>query len=320
MITNVSPDLVQIPLVADLPVGENLQDHIYAGGIHFSINQPVTLSHANSFNVANLMRYYRLGQGPMTSLGGIEGLGFVKTKFANFSRDEPDIEIHFIAGNVVGDGGRAMRDYFGLKDDVWAKVYQPYVPLETITLDPVLLRPKSRGYIRLRSASPHDAPIIDPRYLTHPDDIMTMVEGMKISLALGMSPAFKRYGAKAFQTVFPGCEDYAYLSDEYLACVARTFTLTIYHPVGTCKMGAPWDPTAVVDSELRVLGGVKGLRVVDASIMPTIISGNTNGPIIMIAERASDMIKGRLMSPVKGPILPYSHKHLDRYQDNLIGK
>lgn len=256
----------------------------------------------------------------MTSLGGIEGLGFVKTRYANFSTDEPDVEIHFIAGNVVGDGGRAIRDYFGLKDDVWSKVYQPYVPFETITLDPVLLRPKSRGYIKLRSANPYDAPVIDPRYLTHPDDIMVMVEGMKISLAIGMSPAFKKYNAKAFQTVFPGCEEYAYLSDEYLACVARTFTLTIYHPSGTCKMGGSWDPSAVVDSELRVLGGVKGLRVVDASVMPTIVSGNPNGPVVMIAERASDMIKGRLMSPIRGPILPYSHSHLDNYQDNLIKK
>ena len=316
--------IFQIPLIADLPVGENLQDHIYPGGIHFTINQPVTLSHTNSFNVANLLRYYRQGQGPMTALGGIEGLGFVKTRYTNYTRDEPDVEIHFIAGNVVADGGRAMKDYFGLKDDVWNKVYQPYVTFETITMDPVLLRPKSRGFIRLRSASPYDAPIIDPRYLTHPDDIMAMVEGMKISLAIGMSPPFRKYGAKPFQTVFPGCEEYVYLSDEYLACVARTYTLTIYHPTGTCRMGAPWDPTSVVDSELRVLGGVKGLRVVDGSIMPTIISGNTNAPIVMIAERASDMIKGKLMLPIKGPILPYSPSHLKTFQadyrDNLIRK
>lgn len=299
-----------IPLVADLPVGENLQDHIYPGGVHFTIQQPVSLSHANTFNAPNLLRYYKSGTGPLTSLGGIEGLGFVKTRYANFTEDEPDIEIHFIAGNMVADGGRAMKQYFGLKDDVWNKVYQPYVPFETFSLDPVLLRPKSRGYIRLRSANPHDAPVIDPRYLTHPEDILTMVEGMKISLAVGMSPPFKKYGAKPFATVFPGCEHYPYLGDEYLACVARSFTLTIYHPVGTCKMGGPWDETAVVDSELRVLGGVKGLRVVDASIMPTIISGNTLAPVVMIAEKAADMIRGLTLPPMKGPILPYANNQI----------
>ena len=314
MLSGVGPashlNRIGIPVVADLPVGENLQDHIYPGGVHFTIQQPLSLSHANVFNAANLMRYYRSGVGPLTSLGGIEGLGFVKTKFANFSGDDPDIEIHFIAGNTVADGGRGMKQYFGLKDEVWNKVYQPYVPFETFTLDPVLLRPKSRGYVRLRSANPHDVPIIDPRYLTHPQDILTMVEGMKISMAVGMSPPFKRYGSKPFATVFPGCEHYPYLGDEYLACVARSYTLTIYHPVGTCKMGAPWDPTAVVDSELKVMGGVKGLRVVDASIMPNIISGNTLAPVVMIAEKASDMIRGMTLPPMKGPILPYAKNQI----------
>lgn len=108
--------------------------------------------------------------------------------------------------------------------------------------------------------------------MTHPDDIQTMIEGMKIAIAVGYSPAFMKFGAKLFDTVFPTCTHYDYLSDAYLACVARTFTLTIYHPVGTCKMGADWDPTAVVDTKLRVKG-VKGLRVVDGSVMPNIISG-----------------------------------------------
>lgn len=268
-------------------------------GVHFTIAKPISITQANSFTPTNLARYYKAGKGPLTSIGGIEGLGFVKTKYANITRDFPDIEIHFIAGNVVSDGGRSMKDYYGLSDEVWKKVYEPYVPYHTFSMDPVLLRPKSRGYIELRSSNPYDAPIIDPKYLAAPDDVMTMVEGMKISLAIGLSPAFQKFGAKPFQTTFPGCEHYGYLSDEYLACVARTYTLTIYHPVGTAKMGAPFDPTAVVDSELKVLGGVSRLRVVDASVMPTIVSANTNAAIIMIAERAADMIKGKLLSGVK---------------------
>ena len=96
------------------------------------------------------------------------------------------------------------------------------------------------------------------RYLTHPDDILAMVDAMKISIAAGYAPSYKQFGAELFQTVFPGCEIYVQWSDEYLACVARTYTSTIYHPVGTCRMGAHWDPRSVVDPKFRVLGGIKG--------------------------------------------------------------
>lgn len=290
--------------MADLPVGENLHDHIYSGGVHFTVKDPVSLTQQGVFTATNLMKYFTQGKGPMTSTGGVEGLGFIRTRYANQSEDWPDVEIHFVSGSVTSDGGRAFKEYNGVTDELWTKVYQPYTPFDTFSMDPVLLRPKSRGFIKLRSANPYDHPIIDPKYLTHPDDIMTIIEGSKIAIAVGLTPPYKKFGAKLFQTVFPGCEAYIYLSDEYLACVARTYTQTIYHPVGTCKMGAAWDGTAVVDPELRVLGGVKNLRVVDASIIPTIISGNTNAPVIMIAEKAADLIKGKQLEPILGAVIP----------------
>ncbi|CAG2114011.1 unnamed protein product [Medioppia subpectinata] len=169
---------------------------------------------------------------------------------------------------------------------------------------PVLLRPKSTGYIKLRSASAYDPPIIEPRYLTDPHDIKTMVEAMKITIKVGHSPPMRRLGSRLIDKVVPGCEGYKLYSDKYLACLARTLTHTIYHPVGTCKMGAADDPTSVVDPQLRVLGGVKGLRVADGSIFPSLIGGNTNAPIIMVAERLADMIKGKRL-PAKS--LPHSH-------------
>lgn len=147
----------------------------------------------------------------------------------------------------------------------------------SFSIDPVLLRPKSRGFIKLRSRNPYEHPLIDPRYLSHPQDVATIVEGMRLAIDIGQSEPFRRhFNSRLFSLPVPGCHQLAFLSDRYLECVARTLTWTIYHPVGTCKMvEAANDPTGVVDNQLRVLGGVRGLRVVDASIMPTIVSGKT---------------------------------------------
>lgn len=236
--------------------------------------------------------------GPLTALGGVEGLGFIKTRYANYSDDYPDFEIHMVTGGPSSDDGQTFRRVQGFTREMWDKVYKPYLAHDSFSMYPVLLRPKSRGFVKLRTTNPYDPPLIDPRYLTHPDDILAVVDAMKISIAVGYAPVYKKFGASLFQSHFPGCEIYEMWSDEYLACVARTYTSTIYHPVGTCRMGPEWDSRSVVDPKFRVLG-VKGLRVVDGSVMPTIVSGNTNAPIIMLAERAADFIKGQVIPPVK---------------------
>ncbi|UYV78990.1 hypothetical protein LAZ67_17000565 [Cordylochernes scorpioides] len=174
---------------------------------------------------------------------------------------------------------------------MYEKAYAPYNGKDGYTISVFLMRPKSRGSLLLNTTDPRDHPLIDPQYFDDPDDVRRMVEGMKLALQVGRSEPFKKYNATQFQHPFPGCEDMEMWSDQYLECMVRTYTITTYHPVGTCRMGHPDDLTTVVDPELRVLG-VQGLRVVDASIMPQVISGNTNSASIMIGEKAADIIRG----------------------------
>ncbi|KAF8781565.1 Alcohol dehydrogenase [acceptor] like protein [Argiope bruennichi] len=147
------------------------------------------------------------------------------------------------------------------------------------------------GIVLLNTTNPYDPPIIDPNYFADPDDIRPIVAGMKTCQKIATSESMQKVGAKPFETLFPGCEQFYGNDDSYFTCIARGAVVTLSHPVGTAKMGDPRDPTTVVDPLLRVKG-IQGLRVVDASVMPTLPSGNTNIPTIMIGrESLLDIIK-----------------------------
>ena len=152
-----------------------------------------------------------------------------------------------------------------------------------LTIAPCQLRPESRGHLRIRSPEPDDHPAITPNYLASPVDRQVVVAGLRWGRRIAARPELARY---IDHEMMPGADAQ---SDEDLLAHARAWGTTIYHPVGTCAMGTGGD--AVVDPELRV-HGIDRLRVVDASIMPRIVSGNTNAPTIMIAEKASDLIRG----------------------------
>ena len=254
------------------------------------MEQPYTFVDSRFLNLPTVNQYFRNHSGPWSSLGGCEALAFVKTKYADQNDDWPDIQFHFVSGTPVSDGGTQIRYTHGVRDDVWRKYYQVLASTDTWQPIPVLLRPKSVGTIRLASADPFAKPVIDPKYFSDDDDIKVLVEGIKIAVALGQTRALQELGSTFYDKTFPGCEQHALWTDDYWECYIRQYSSTIYHPVGTCKMGPAGDPTAVVDAQLRV-HGIKRLRVVDASIMPFIVSGNTNAPTIMIAEKAADMLK-----------------------------
>jgi choline dehydrogenase len=254
-----------VQVVHHLPgVGQNLQDHLLATTA-FCCTQPVTLASAEK--LSNILSFLLLKNGPLTSNVG-EAAGFVKTRH---TLPAPDLEMIFAPVYFIKHG-------FG----------NP--PGHGFSIGAILLQPESRGYIALRSPDPLASPAIQPNYLSSSADMQTLIEGVKLARRIAQAAAFAPYRG---EEVTPGPNAQ---TDEAIAEQIRQHAETIYHPVGTCKMGS--DSLAVVDGELRVRG-VEGLRVVDASVMPTIIRGHTNAPTIMLAEKAAAAIK-RTASSVAG--------------------
>ncbi|CAH1731842.1 unnamed protein product [Aphis gossypii] len=279
-----------IPIIADLDVGQNLQDHIGFGGLTFLINEKVSLTQQKAEKTLSILDYASMGEGPLTIMGGVEGLAFINTKYANLSFDQPDIGLQFMSGSTNSDSGVPLWKAHGLKEEIYNSIYKPIHNEEVWSAIPMLLRPRSRGEIQLRSTDPFEHPRILPNYLTNHKDIVTLVEGIKFVLAMAKTMPFSQYGSRLHNITFPDCAKLLLLTNAYWECMVRQYTVSMNNPVGTAKMGPKWDKTAVVDPQLQV-HGVNGLRVVDASIMPTIVSANTNAAVIMIAEKAADMIK-----------------------------
>jgi choline dehydrogenase len=219
--------------------------------------RPITYDFSKSQELAVALRYLFTRSGPGVS-NIAEAGGFVRTPLAPDGR--PDVQLHFVPAQLDDHGRNRL-------------------PGHGFTLHACVLRPESRGRISLRSAHVTDSPRIQAGYLSHPRDLATLLEGVQISRGILGSPAFRPYRGSE---LYPG---ECVVSGAELEEVVRRKAETIYHPAGTCRMGS--DAESVVDEHLRVRG-VQSLRVIDASVMPRLIGGNTNAPVVMIAEKAAD--------------------------------
>ncbi|MBV9695732.1 MAG: choline dehydrogenase [Gammaproteobacteria bacterium] len=248
-----------IEVRADLPqVGANLQDHLDFCTLN-KCTRPVSYDFSRAQEIAVLLRYLMTRSGPGVS-NIAEAGAFVRSALAPDAR--PDLQLHFVPAQLDDHGRNRL-------------------PGHGFTVHACVLRPRSRGRLRLRSARLEDAPRIDPNYLSEPADLRVLLEGVRLAREIVAAAPFDPYrGAE----VYPGAPA---VSEEELVRVIRRKAETLYHPVGTCRMGS--DPGSVVDEYLRVRG-VQGLRVADASVMPRLIGGNTNAPTLMIAEKAADML------------------------------
>jgi len=255
-------------------VGKNLQDHIAASIV---TQTDSIMGYGISFKAIPKLAVqgldYIFNRAGMVASNINEATGYIKSKP---DLDRPDIQIGF-APAVRARGGRKLVRGHGYSSNV------------------SLMHPKSKGTITIRDADPMSSPVIDPNFLSEEEDLEAMVKGIKVARQILGSPAFDKVRGEELR---PGIDAQ---SDEELAQYVRDNCATVYHPVRTCAMGPAKDKMSVVDPELKVKG-IEGLRVIDASVMPLQIGGNTNAPTIMIAEKASDMILGK--APLPAQALP----------------
>lgn len=252
---------VGVPVVFEQPeVGNNLQDHLDLFTISECTGDHTYDKYAKPlWSVVAACRYIFTRKGPAAS-SLFETGGFW---YADATADYPDIQFHLGLGSGIEAGVLKMQN-------------------AGVTLNSAYLRPRSRGTVRLASNKPTDAPLLDPNYWADPHDKAMSIKGLKLAQEIMRQEALQPY---VKQEVLPGPDVVS--DDDYFAFACRN-AKTDHHPVGTCRMGI--DDKAVVDPHLK-FNGLKGLRIADASIMPTVVSSNTNGPTIMIAEKAADMIK-----------------------------
>ena len=251
------------PVHALQGVGQNLQDHVTTVLIHRTTRQESSLgvSLRGIVQVIRSIFEWRNKRTGWVTSNVAESQGFLKT---DPQAALPDIQLAMCMG-IVDDHNRKAHLGHGY------------------TLHVTLCRPKSRGSVRLQSKRASDAPLIDPGFFSHPDDMATLIKGTQIGYDILHAPAFDPYRGEMLYPVERN-------NPKQIESFLRDHSDTEYHPCSTCKMGPDSDPQAVVDAQLRV-HGIQGLRVVDASIMPTLTTGNTTAPTIMIAEKAAHMIQ-----------------------------
>ncbi|KYN01283.1 Glucose dehydrogenase [acceptor] [Cyphomyrmex costatus] len=262
---------MNVTVVKDLPgVGENLHNHV-SYTLSFTINQ----SNLFDLNWMSVAEYLAFQKGPMSSTGLSQLTGMLPSTYT--TKNHPDIQLFFggyqAACASTGEAGITM-DNNGRR----------------ISISPTMTQPRSKGKLRLASNNPLESPIIWGNYLNDSMDVQILVEAIEISLSLAKTSAMAKYNMTLINQPLRQCSKYQYLSKKYWACAVRQNTGPENHQAGSCKMGPPNDPMAVVDNRLRVRG-IGNLRVADTSIMPQVTSSNTAAPAMMIGERAAAFIK-----------------------------
>ncbi|KAI4454914.1 glucose-methanol-choline gmc oxidoreductase [Holotrichia oblita] len=274
---------MNIDCIEDLPVGDNLRDHIAFVGLNFVYKD----KSPEENDLLNFYDWFVKGEGSLTSCG-IDALGLLSSAQSN-DPTYADFELGLVPINPA-QGYDLMGPITNFKREIYDSIWKEIEDKSGFMLLVILTRAKSTGFVRLRSKKIQDHPIIDPQYLSDPMDIEIILEGIKKGLQLTETQSFRRIGFEPNTRKVYGCEDFSVASEEYWRCAIPKLQISISHYSGTNKMGSDDDPSSVVNVRFRVKG-VKNLRVVDVSVIPNANSGHMLGPVIMLGEKAGDIIK-----------------------------
>lgn len=284
-----------ISVVSDLPVGYNYQDHVSFPGLAFSDRKNRSRADVARESVELMQRSINMTRAGVATLGLTGLMTFVRTDDRGTADGDPDVQIVLIrmpynTTRRTANHRSRLTNLYGFADDV-AELYDRLNGLsDTLLAVPINVNDRSAGRVMLQSPDPMVYPKIHANFLSYADELERMLRAIDYVVRLSDTEPVVGAGLVLEHIRYPGCAGHAWRTRDYWLCAIRHVATSFYHPVGTCKMGPADDYRSVVDTELRVKG-VRGLRVVDASVMPKIVSVNTNAATIMIAEKASDAIK-----------------------------
>lgn len=292
MLSGVGPkgdlERLNISVLADLPVGQNYEDHVSLPGIVYRVNDNEENINMRDISDEDVDRFVKRGTGKLSVPSALEGISFYHLGISNVSRTTPEIEFLF-------SGGRNELGYSGFttyRDEVYEAAFKP-------TEDPSVrvfsyfmldLYPEARGRISLRGNSIHNPPIIEFTFLHSKRDMEVFLRGIRETLELAKTEAFQRKGAKINEMPLPDCARHGFGSDAYWRCYVRHMVRNNCHISGSARMGVKGNPQAVVDPELRV-HGIGKLRVADSSIAPTQIAGHSQAVAYLIGEKMAEVLK-----------------------------
>ncbi|KAL1502404.1 hypothetical protein ABEB36_007550 [Hypothenemus hampei] len=265
------------PIIQDLPVGQELYDHIAFAGMIFLINKKIE-PFAKFFDPMSALNWLLQGKGFWTSLGD------------NYS----DFELLLNGiGSLQFDRGRFSRPELRITQEFYNEYFKPLEGEGVFSIMPVLLHPKSVGSLKLRSNNPENAPLCYGNYLTEFEDLEILIKSIRTIQKLVDTDGFRQLDATLYNKPVPGCENFIFDTDSYWECAIRHLGVTLHHQIATCKMSEDFD--GVVDRKLRVKG-VHNLRIADTSVIPVTLSAHTSAPTIMIGEKLADIIKAQYLS------------------------
>lgn len=295
MLSGIGPkeqlDALNINVIKDLPVGKRFYDHTAFMALIFTTNTTNLSLHLKRLGVLDAIEFFE-GKGQLTSTVNVEAVVYGKREDSPLHSEQPDYELLFFPGSFASDVSSSLAPAFNIKPSFYDEFFKP---LESTRLDHFSIivhqmRPQSFGNIRLRDKNVYSHPLFYHNFFSNPDDVEAQLAGVKAGIRIAESSIMKGLGASIYKKPVPGCEHHEFGSDDYWRCAIRVASIGTHHYTGSCRMGPESSDESVVDDQLRV-HGIKRLRVIDNSIMPSMVCAHTHLPALMIGAKGADIIK-----------------------------